>query len=562
MKKLTCSCGAAIEVGASSPGSKVRCPKCKKLLPIPAASAARATGKPPTRRVAAVPGRPARKAAPKRAVLIGSAAGLVVLVVVLFMVLKKDDDGPKPSDDRAKKGAEEIVKAHNPQNARGWLDVAHDCRQNGFMKEYEEYLEKAAKLGPEDEEIVPEYTALVGTWIGALDQQHRDYADGYLAVAERVEGVGLKKLALDLYEQIAGDGLGKRLSKIPGIAPKHPIANKKLGRVLTDYGTYEPEDLWEDIKGKLSDMSKRDEVLKGLPAWNRKAYLKKEDIEKREGGKMKFKVVDQRPYLVAVQDSKEYSPELLADAYREVVEQLYKVFRAEYSTKFGLEKVFEEDDTAEVLPIIVYDSRETYMAENPGMPNWAGGHYSTLTGDIEVYRKAGDLNYDTIFHEGAHQLVGAATKALGAEDTNTHWLSEGIACYFGAFKRDERLQIRLGAVSDEYLGTVQRAARKGKHLPFDKFVARMYGEFVREQAGFDDEFQQQQFVDLSYAQAWAFVYFLRNYENGKYRDKFDEYFKEELKGKGSIEVFTRIFGDVKALEKEWLTYINALKPGG
>lgn len=555
MKTITCACGATFDAAVAAPGARVRCPKCKKLVPIPAVGATRGHSDAGVHRV-----KHGRGKGGNRGVLIGSAAGLLAAVGLVFVL--KDGAPPEPTpEDRGKKGFQQIVDDIQPKDAKGWMAVARACRENGLKKEFEESVEKALKLAPGDEEIASEYASIVRGWVEALDREQRDYADQLFAIGERVEAAGLKKLAMDLYEQIAGDGLGKRLSKIPGIAPKHPKANKKLGRVLTDYGTYEAEDLWNDIKGKLADMSKRDAILNSLPPWNRKAYLKKEDIEKRIGGKMKFKVVDQKPYLVAVQDSNQYSPELLAEDYRRVVEELYRLFQAEYSKKFGLEKVFETDDTAEVLPIIVYDSWETYREQNPDMPDWAGGHFNTLTGDIEVYRKHGDLNYETIFHEGAHQLVGAATKALGAKHTNTHWLSEGIACYFGAFRRDERFQIRLGAVNDEYLGTIRRFARKGKHLPFEKFVARMYGEFVLEQSQLDP-FSQQLFVDLSYAQAWAFVYFLRNYENGKYRDKFDEYFKEELHGRGSIEVFTKIFGDVKTIEKEFLTYINALKPGG
>ena len=159
--------------------------------------------------------------------------------------------------------------------------------------------------------------------------------------------------------------------------------------------------------------------------------------------------------------------------------------------------------------------------------------------------------------------MSAATKVLGAKHTNTHWLTEGIACYFEAFKRDAQYQIHLGSgkKADDYLGEIQSFARKSKHLPFEMFIGQDYGTFMDRQEAMNP-FERQQFVGKSYAQSWALVYFFRNHENGKYRDKFDEYFKAEMEGKGTVELFTKLFGDVKALEKEWLAYVNALKPGG
>lgn len=562
MNTLTCKCGAKLDVTTLAVGSRLRCKGCKGVLTVPKPEPPRVTATPERRpggthathgAHGAHPAKP-RKSGPNKTLIYGSLAGLIALIVV-FVVLNRNHDKPTAGGgDAHEKGYEYLLKLHHPTTAREWFELATDCKANHFTKEYEESLEKAVSMSPDDSEIAGAYRELVASWVAALHRDARDFVDQYFAIGERIEKAGLKKDAEDIYIDIAGDGI-KRNSQHPGIAPLNSKANAKLDRVLTPYGSYEDRETYEAVKDKLANFAERDKILAQLQPFERKVFLKREEFEKRG---LKFKVKAEKPYMVAMQDSPGYAAELKADEFCQVVRDLYKTFRSEYAEKFGLEEIFEGEKAEEVLPIIVYDSHETYMAQNPGIPDWAGGHFSPVDGNIQIYMGVSDP-YETIFHEGTHQLVAAATRIRGAKDTNTHWLTEGIACYFEAFKRDDQFQIHLGAVSQAYLPLVQLFAAKGKCTPFESFLGRDYGTFMEEQDAIEDPVRRKTFVDLAYAQSWAVVYFFRNFDSGKYRDKFDEYFKTEIEGKGSLDAFKKIFGDVKTIETEWTGYVKGLR---
>jgi len=70
-------------------------------------------------------------------------------------------------------------------------------------------------------------------------------------------------------------------------------------------------------------------------------------------------------------------------------------------------------------------------------------------------------------------------------------------------------------------------------------------------------------VNLFYAQAWAFVHFSWNYDNGKYREKFLNYMELVLKNEHSPEALAKTYGlpsaeDFGDVETEYLWYWNEL----
>ncbi|MEK7865094.1 MAG: DUF1570 domain-containing protein [Planctomycetota bacterium] len=597
MKLASCSCGAKFDVSNYSAGAKLKCAKCKSIFTVPddapeevpvpeqataATAAARAgsgatqktrtstrSGTSVTRHETKTKTRtgtrgvgsrssgsykPASKSPTSLYLTIGSGVIALILIVVLVFVLKKHEDTPKNGNGNGDADAgityEKIIAKVNPTDARGWLTVSDTCRQYQLSKEADEALAKACGMKPDDPEIAKRYEAVLNSKMQGIDPKVDKYDDKVFAIAEEAEKAGLKKLSEDICVFIVGDRV-----KIKGINPKHPGANKKLGRKLTMWGDWDDAELVDQLEqfAKTADAERK--MLDGLTPWQRKAYQMKKDIEKSG---MACVCVSEKPYLIAVQENAAYSAEIIAEDFRKVAEHLYKLFRKEYAEKFDITDIFEGDQAEEVLPIIVYDSKKTYVEKNPGTPEWAGGHFEPATGWIKMFKETGKP-YETVFHEGTHQLVGAATKLKGGKDTNMFWFTEGIATYFEDFKRDGNGDFVIGIKSRQYLPEVQRAMRAKQHLTFDKIIGKSYMQFRIEQSQIRDPFQQNQFVGLHYAESWSIAYFLNTYDNGKYHDKFNEYFLKEISGEGTLPNFVKIFGDLATLEKEWFDFTTNLK---
>lgn len=603
MKLATCSCGAKFDVSNYAAGVKLKCAKCKSIFSVPddipeevavpeQATAAKATGDGEKRRTSTRSGtrtgtrsgtrvttttrtdtktrtrtgtrevgrrssgsyKPASKSSTSLYLTIGSGAIALVLVVVLVLVLKKQDgttqDGDTQRDNGAARTYEKIVATVNPADARGWLQVSDTCRTYGLTKEADEALAKACKMKPDDPEISKRMRGLIESRLQALDPKGDDYADQVFQLALEAEKVGLAKLCEDLCVLIVGVPPNKK-----GIHPKHPGANKKLGRILTPWGDYEDAELYAGLSQILEDLEAERKMLERLTPWQRKAYQMKKDIEKSG---MKCVCVSEKPYLIVVQESPAYSEDIIAEDFRKAAEYLYKLFRREYAEKFQLTALFEGEQAEEVLPLIVYDSKNTYIEKNPGTPEWAGGHFEPATGWIKMFKDTGKP-LETVFHEGTHQLVAAATRLKGGKDTNMFWFTEGIATYFEDFRRDQNGDFVIGIKSRQYLPQIQQAIRAKKYIPFKDLIGRSYMEFRMQQSQIRDPYQQNAFVGLHYSQSWSIAYFLNTYDNGKYRDKFNEYFNMEISGNGTLENFVKIFGDLATLEKEWLDYTSNMK---
>lgn len=174
------------------------------------------------------------------------------------------------------------------------------------------------------------------------------------------------------------------------------------------------------------------------------------------------------------------------------------------------------------------------------------------------------------------------------------WVNEGVADYFGSSKveRDKKgkLTIKPGELQTDRVLTVQQAIKgeasstggggpgkgsgsRGKKLslegrPFTKLEQLFF-------------LSRDEFDGFQYAHAWSFVYFLNNFENGKYQKAFDKFFKGlytlekgipfEPTGRGKkvkpedIRAYLLKKLGVKEtaeLEKQWRAYIEAIAIAG
>jgi hypothetical protein len=154
-------------------------------------------------------------------------------------------------------------------------------------------------------------------------------------------------------------------------------------------------------------------------------------------------------------------------------------------------------------------------------------------------------NERLLYHEGAHQLVDFVARKAGG-GSRPFWFEEGISTNFEALCAGETDAEPLSKVgSIHYLIGIKAAIRAKRHKPFKDMLGMSYAEGQKSDADRGN----------NYAQSWSMVYFLYNYDNGKYREKWKEYFKAETSGKGGPSAFETIFGDVDAIEKEWEQFI-------
>ncbi len=461
------------------------------------------------------------------------ASGLVALCLVVTLLAEGE-------------GVQQILDRIQPSDAKGWLQVSLACEKAGYLREAEDFLEKACTLDPEDADIASRFARVLDARVKALDPNEDIYADRVFEVADRAERAGLKRFAEELCVDIVGDG------RRAGICPTHAGANARLGRVLTPWGTYEDAELFGDIAKIQQSREAERKLLAMLTPWQRSAYAAKKAVEARG---VECDCIAQPPFLIAVQRSDKASAEVRAEDFRRIVAHLYVTFRREFADDIPFEELFEGAKAELVLPLVVYDSKSTYMAQNPGVPEWLGGHFDPDSGWVQTFASTGKP-YEQIFHDCTLQLLAAATRVKGGKDTNCFWLAEGLATTLECAHREANNDFIIGAKSRQYLPMIQQFLKRKKEAPLGDILSKSYQQFRIEQSQFDP-FKAQMYVGLHMSEAWSITFFLQTYDDGKYADKLHAFLRKEVAGEGSFDTFKSIFG---MIEDDWRKYISGLSP--
>jgi hypothetical protein len=260
-----------------------------------------------------------------------------------------------------------------------------------------------------------------------------------------------------------------------------------------------------------------------------------------------------------------------------------KTFFLRFQKRHGL------DELDEITPVLVlrnFAEYNKYQGDKkansaahfePGtgrLVTWVGATGKPNVADDYVDPSGMTVKYirGSVFHEATHQLIHFITRTGGrqAAGGQAMWFSEGIADYFGFHSRHldpetGRWRYTLGKVSDERIGSL-RALRKNL-MPFADLLdylrsdwtsdnAILYGDGNRPKTA--NEFvRAQRRTSLAYAQGWSLTYFLNEYGNRKYRDKFDEYLKGERFGQSGPSAFRKAFGnDFSQMEKEYFSMVD------
>lgn len=261
------------------------------------------------------------------------------------------------------------------------------------------------------------------------------------------------------------------------------------------------------------------------------------------------------------------SPELL-NYYCELLETYYDLmderFKIKLSPVLGRTK----------MDVHVYKSKSEFMKfAKPGSSSVMGyfnrGEKPPVLTFYHNYTEPSQTEWVAL-HECTHLL----TYMIEPQYYPQIWLNEAVADYFGSSEitRDAKgkLHIKPGSMQADRLLTVQNAMKDGNDTKLDKLF----------------DLSREEFDGFQYAHAWAFVYFL-NEASPKYQKGFNKFFKElytlakgieyqvvpvsaEFDKSGTAKqasateirrVVLAALGvkDLAALEKEWKTWIGAIK---
>ncbi|MBI4879681.1 MAG: hypothetical protein HY812_08495 [Planctomycetes bacterium] len=185
------------------------------------------------------------------------------------------------------------------------------------------------------------------------------------------------------------------------------------------------------------------------------------------------------------------------------------------------------------------------------LPNeeFMGGFYSPATGVLTQWRQP-DL-WRVLFHEGTHQLVDVAARQFQVNQfAESPWFQEGFADFMGGHDRkleyseEEKRFVKkftLGQFVPERYSAVQQSFQASEALPLKDLVYYDFFRFKAAQNDQDGKPENQRLTGLIYSEGWALIMFLNYFQDGKYKELFDEYLMAELTGNGGGDRFAEIF---------------------
>jgi hypothetical protein len=142
----------------------------------------------------------------------------------------------------------------------------------------------------------------------------------------------------------------------------------------------------------------------------------------------------------------------------------------------------------------------------------------------------------TIRHEGFHQFLDRIV------DDAPVWFDEGMAEYYECAQRDAGGRLQGGQLRDEHLLVLRDT--QVKLVPLQKFVA------IGDQQFYADP-------GPNYAQAWAFIHFLRQGPPERVK-RFEAFFDALQQGKDTAAAVAIAFAGVDwpALDAEFARYVR------
>lgn len=268
-----------------------------------------------------------------------------------------------------------------------------------------------------------------------------------------------------------------------------------------------------------------------------------------------------RPYLVAAEKKPNVDPETIAREYGEILGSLYKVFYENFGELLGIEPIRRP------IVVLVYDSKDSYrrMRESRpdlGLPNeeFIAGYYSPETGILTQWRQPN--LWEVMFHEGTHQLVDYSRKKWNVPHWQiSPWFNEGFADFMSGHESelvyDEEQKkfvrtFRLGRFIKHRFATLQDLLLSGDALSLRDLVHLDYLTFQMAWENQAGNGENQRLTSAVYAEGWGLCMFLNWFDDGKYRETFHEFMRDEIHGKGGGERFEELF--YLESEEDWADF--------
>ena len=249
--------------------------------------------------------------------------------------------------------------------------------------------------------------------------------------------------------------------------------------------------------------------------------------------------------------------EIVLDEKEAIFQGLYKYFMDEYKEALDLKPLMDPwggrpDYPGNVrsyrdgAPVVVwiFDSRAAFdeyhqKVAKEMIPHNVAGYFSPRTEFVYLYDEGSKTSNRTFeinknVHEGMHQLEFWFTKQRnrwGKPKPGQDFFGEGIAEYIGAVQLQPDHTLKFLGVNVPRLKNMQGLAKTleksgGKYelFPVEKLVGfTSYGQ-VQSWGSSTWGLPRDMVLGMFYQQSWAFVYFMNEYKNGRYKKKFLEFF--------------------------------------
>ena len=226
------------------------------------------------------------------------------------------------------------------------------------------------------------------------------------------------------------------------------------------------------------------------------------------------------------------------------------------------------------MKVNIYKSHEEFVELSAAGVGYSTlGYFWTYDDTLNFFHNYADPEQATWV--GLHECTPLLTFLIDQQYQPQIWLNEAVADYFGSaevtISKRGKIEIVPGMLQTDRVLTVQNAIAEGEDTKLEKLF----------------KISRQNFNGFQYAHAWSFVYFLNNYENGKYSKGFARFFRELYTSFKGIEykqvaaanktgvgfvaspreirahLLKRIgVKDVEKLETDWKTFIKEIPIDG
>lgn len=579
MISVTCpQCQAGFEVDFE-PGTRFTCGACGGEVAVPGPSHRAASSRGGAARSAARGRRRPPSNRPHPALIIGGGVVLVGLVAALLLMIPSDegggpDSGGVPDTPAGPASAGSSAGGTTAENPEEPQDPYTRARMAAYKAAgTEELLEFAAMAASRAEEARRHGRE------EAAEDYSRDAENAYRRVLDRDRdneaartALGFVRFSMKEARQVLESGhLSSSLKddlmffiedfKAADLSVDRPVWLRVAGRAVT-LGKR-----WEALQARLEEQISLAEERKTDPFYTKAerygARLNEELSTRKvhEGGAVvdlhqpgvegpAFSVHTFKPYVYLVQREDSGGEKRIAESWNQILQALLDTFYGRFGEELGVPPVDEP------VAVVIFRDNTGYIRymrrESPLATVSSAGHYEPVNNRLVCYMSTEDRQKETLFHEGTHQLVRWAmhenlgkARALQAGMRQGFWFSEGIADYFGGHSREFDPERRVnryvpGRINGERVKTLAEARERGALFPLEKLLSYTRRDYVADKKSTDNQYK----ILVAYAQGWAMIYYMANWKDGRYLDRFKDYLRLEFKGRSGPDAFRQVFGDV------------------